>query len=201
VPGCILEAEPYRDRCGEHLRERKRIADLLRAHAPAARKAAMAYTHTRLDQQELEEVAMLALWEAARRFKLNHGVPFARFAALVIGLRLHDAGAKAARQKNVIVDTSIRWLENEDGGELEVFEILPDTTCGPERIAEAREELSHVVHAMNFVLTDTERLALQGVLNDRSYDDIVVQIGGNRRTVDNAVQRARRKLRAELQAA
>jgi len=161
----------------------------------------MAYTHTVLDQEELEEVAMLALWEAARRFKLNHGVPFARFAAIVIGLRLRDAGAKAARHKNVIVDSSIRWLETEDGGELEVFEIIPDTTCGPDRIVEARDDLKTMIHGMNFVLTRDERCALQGVMNDRTYDEIVVQMGGNRRTVDNAVQRARRKLRAELQAA
>lgn len=169
----------------------------MRIYAPVVRKACMAYTHESLDPDDIEEVGMLALWEAARRFKLRHGVPFGRFLTLVLHLRLRDAGVHARRHKNVIVRDSVREITR-DWGMVDVFEVLPARTADPVRTAEAREDLSHVIHDMKFVLTHVERTAIQGLLNDRTYDDIAVEIHGDRRTVDNAVQRGRRKLAAAI---
>jgi RNA polymerase sigma factor (sigma-70 family) len=204
VPGCTLEAEPARSRCSEHYRDELEVANLLRTYAPLVRKIVSALEHPEKDEAELESIAMLALWEAVRNFRLRHGVRFESFLRLVLSKRLHDAGVKAKRQKNLMVTYALREVRPEAGQQvfrremLDVFEVLVATTPSPYRVACARDDLSHVIHDMNFVLTDAERTAIRGVLNERTYDEIALEMGGDRRTVDNAVQRGRRKLAAAL---
>lgn len=144
-----------------------------------------------LEVADVEQEAMIAVLEASQRYDADRGVPFPRFADTVIRLRLNDLHARVARQKHVPLNTAVVVVHGPDGQEIQMLELLAARTPGPYRIVAARETLGELAAAIRSDLTPMERRSLAGVVNGVPYDEI-----GDRRSVDNAVQRARRKLAA-----
>ena len=133
------------------------------------------------------QVALLALEEAKASYDPAKGV-WEAHAYDCVKRRLYDARLAANRLKHQVLTLAI--TEATDG--MAVLELLPRRAPDPYEVVVARLELAAVVRALS-TLTELERLALSWVLNGESY--------AGSREVDNAVYRARRKLRAAAVAA
>jgi RNA polymerase sigma factor (sigma-70 family) len=148
-----------------------------------------------LGEEDVEQEGLIALLEAHENYDPGRGVPFPRFAETVIRLRMHDLETKAKRQKHAPLNTSVVAVKGRDGQDVFVLQLLADRTPNPHRVAVGRETLRELALAIEDGLTDAERAAIRGVLNGRPYSELAAGFEAGERGVDNAVQRARRKLR------
>lgn len=184
-------------------RRARRLADPGSAAREAARsherrlrrkieRVAAGYLIDGADADDAKQVAMIAVEEAKANYNPTLGVPFEAFAVEVAKRRLHDAQSAAGRHKHRVLTASVRTTGNADGEETPVLELLPDLTPDPYEVVVHRLELAAIIAALPS-LTELERVALRWVLNGESY--------AGSREVDNAIQRARRKLRSVANAA
>lgn len=136
------------------------------------------------DYEELVSDGMQALLSAIGSFDREKG-SFAAFAQTCI----------ANRMKNT-VDRSIKRaarITDED-----VLLDMADSSPTPEERVIARENTEEFREGMRTELTDMERRCFEGVIMGLSYAEIAEMTGGDRKSVDNAVARARAKLRRRL---
>lgn len=160
----------------------------LEHHRDIARAIAAGIFLPGCDRQDVEQVALIALWEADRRYDPARGVPFRRFAAEVIRRRLADAITAANRMKHQTLTVALRSGTGEDGGQVEPIDYVSSRTRveSPveERVLEL-EQLRELVAAIN-ELSPLERRSIIRCING---------IGPADKADDNALWRAKRKLR------
>jgi RNA polymerase sigma factor (sigma-70 family) len=129
------------------------------------------------DQDDVRQEARIALWEAAKAFDLELNVPFTAFARLVIGRRLRDCLRNAQAGKHAILTNAVRDH---------------DHPTSQTEILERRADLRALVQGFQ-QLSLLEQQAVTASANRTPYTTV-----GPFRSVDNAVQRGRRKLRQAL---
>ena len=127
------------------------------------------------DRDDTGQEALVALWEAARAFNPDLGVPFTAFARLVIRRRLRDALRRATQPNHRILTDAVRDH---------------DIPTSLDEIIEARATLRALAAAYRD-MSPLEQRSLAAITSGRAARSV-----GSTRQVDNAVQRARRKLRA-----
>ncbi len=134
------------------------------------------------DYEELVSDGMDALLHAISRYEQERG-SFAGFASVCISNRMKNTVEKAVRRSSKFLPES----------ELETL-TSPEPT--PEEMVIIKENTIEISEHMKNLLTPLERRCLDGVILGLSYDEIAEKLGTKKKTVDNAVARARAKLRA-----
>lgn len=175
----------------------------LAAHAPLARAIASEFYLPGADRDDVVQEAMIALWIAAREYRPERGMSFRSFAAFVIRRRLVTALMTANAHKHRHLSEALSAIER-DGEIVDLLEFVADEAADPARIVEDREEALRLLRIVRDELSPTERHAVIAVANGLSYLEIGEADGasatfrsdGRRRykRVENALQRARRKL-------
>lgn len=149
---------------------------MVEQHRLLAYRVARDYWLPGADRDDVRQIALIALWEAARCYRPGIGT-FPSFAETVIRRRLCSAVRAARREKRQVLtdaareDVLSRVTSNED----------------PARTVELRDDLARLAAVMR-TLSPVEREGMRRVVNELPY------VG--RKDLDNGVQRARRKLRA-----
>lgn len=133
--------------------------------------------------QDVEQEAMIGLWIAARGYQEGQGTKFRTFAALIIRRRLSTCVKTARREKHSPLNLALRTWEGS-----EILDQLPSLHQVAD-IAEDRERLRIVIAAIGR-LSEFERHCVIGIGAGMSYGEI-----GDTKRVDNALTRARKKLR------
>lgn len=142
------------------------------------------------EAQDVEQEALIALWEASGCWRPDGGASFTSFAQMVIERRLKSALTQARRTKRGPLDEAVRVILDHEGQQQQAVDLLPHlhqvTDC-----AESREQLAAVLHAIEHELTPIERRAVVGIAAGYTYAEI-----GPFRQTTNAIERARKKLAA-----
>lgn len=139
------------------------------------------------DSEDLIQEGFLGLLDAIREFKTGRDASFATFAQVCIRNRLRSAIRRASRDKHTPLNTSLSW-ESDD------VEQKLSPPLSPEELVIAREEQSESLERMQEGLSPLEREVLGHYLSGLSYEQIARAVGKDAKSVDNAVQRIRRKL-------
>ena len=153
-----------------------------------ARLIARDYYFPGSERQDVEQEAMIGLWIAARDYREHDGT-FNAFARLIIKRRLDSCLKMASRSKHSPLNHSLRALVNDEGESVVAVEELPCLHQVTDAV-ENRERLRVVLAAINTDLTDFERHCVLGIARGDDYLEL-----GEYKRVDNALMRARRKLR------
>lgn len=124
---------------------------------------------------------------AVHGYDEESGVPFRSYAGVCIANRIRSAVRAGARLKNIPLNSYISL--NDDSV------ALPQTQLNPEDLVIARDEVVRLDTIMASRLSQYERSVIQLYLGGRSYEDIAARLGSTAKSVDNALQRVRRKLR------
>ena len=161
----------------------EKIAELISRYSNLVFSMAGRYAGT-ADYEELVSDGLDALVGAVAGYDLQRG-SFAAFASVCVSNRMKNTADKAARRAAMLADES----------ELEAL-CSPDPT--PEELVILREKTAEMSRQMGVLLTPLERRCLDGVILGMSYAEIAEKIGSDRKSVDNAVARARVKLRARF---
>lgn len=160
---------------------------------------------------DLLQEARIGLFKAWRDFNPDAGVTFASFARMCIDRQLITAIKTARRIKHQSLTESMRVVENDDGDLVEAVSMLEDPRADTVQLISDRADFAAIARVITQELTKRERGVLELWLAGATYLEIATELGfhfnphpvsehGVRsKTVDNALQRARRKLAAVIE--
>ncbi len=170
---------------------------LLRKYQGLVEAKAKSYFLMGAEREDVIQEGMIGLFKAIRDFSTRRFGGFRKFAALCVTRQIISAVKCASRQKhsalNSYVSTDLSAGEGDDEGTLQDV-LACDGADSPESVLIARELQQDVSDEMDRSLSQLERDVLREYLLGHSYRDIAERLGTNVKQVDNALQRAKKKL-------
>ena len=142
------------------------------------------------DSEDLLQEAMFGLLKAIREFDPGRDASFRTFAEVCVRNRILSAVTAAARDKHAPLNHSVPMEEQPL--------LEKDHVSGPEELFITKEEEAERLAALNRKLSPLEQRILSLYLHGFSYREIGEQVGRTDKSVDNAVQRIRRKVAEHL---
>ncbi len=170
---CRLAAEG--DRAAEE--------ELVKRYHRTVRVCARPYFLAGGDSEDLIQEAMFGLLKAIREFDPGRDASFHAFAEVCIRNRIRSAVTTASRDKHAPLNNSVPFEPPMLG-----------SAVSPEELYISREEEMERFRRLNALLSPLERNILSLFLRGLSYHEIGEQVGRTVKSVDNAVQRIRRKV-------
>jgi RNA polymerase sporulation-specific sigma factor len=176
---------------------------LLDRYRGFARAKSRSYFLAGSDKEDVVQEGMIGLYKAIRDFDLDQQTPFRAFAELCINRQILTAIKTANRQKHQPLNTSVSLdapVHAEDGSDRSFGESLvaPQNTDPAEWVVSA-EEIEALRTTMRDSLTDLEGSVLRLYMEGKSYEEIAGALGNHVKSIDNALQRIKRKLQRHLQ--
>ncbi|MFD1929731.1 RNA polymerase sporulation sigma factor SigH [Sporosarcina siberiensis] len=154
------------------------------------------------DREDIIQEGMIGLYKAIRDFKADRLSSFKAFAELCITRQIITAIKTATRQKHIPLNSSIsldRPVYAEDSERTLLDMVAGPALDDPEGLIIHREDFSHMEKEMNKVLSGLEKQVLALYLEGQSYQEISDELNRQVKSVDNALQRIKRKLERYMQ--
>lgn len=150
--------------------------------------------NTGLELNDLIQEGMIGLNSAINHYKENKDTLFYTYAKTCIERKIISSVIAANRQKHKILNDSVSFEINlSDDTSLESF--IGDNFTNPENIIISNENKEDLEKKIKEILTDTELQVLQLKLDGFDYKEIAEIIDKDKKSVDNAVQRIRAKIK------
>jgi RNA polymerase sporulation-specific sigma factor len=154
------------------------------------------------DSDDLIQEGLVGLYKAVRDYRTDRESSFRNFAELCITRQIITAVKTASRNKHTPLNRYVSFSATPAGAsesEPTLDEILPGPTAhDPVNQAISSEELRALIACLSTVLSELESRVLGLYLDGHSYQDIGVKLGCEAKTVDNALQRVKRKVAAHI---
>lgn len=149
------------------------------------------------DKEDIYQEGMIGLYKAIRDFKADKLTSFKAFAEICVTRQIITAIKTATRQKHIPLNTYISlnrpiYEEDSDRTLIDVLSELKITD--PEELIIGKEQIKHIEGEMAKVLSDLEMEVLQSYLDGKSYQEIACDLDRQAKSIDNALQRVKRKL-------
>ena len=149
------------------------------------------------DKEDIYQEGMIGLYKAIRDFNYEKSSTFKGFAELCVTRQIITAIKTATRQKHIPLNTyiSLNKPVSEDDSERTLLDILSTIKISdPEALIIGKEEKARIENAIAKVLSDLEMEVLQSYLDGKSYQEIACDLDRQAKSIDNALQRVKRKL-------
>jgi RNA polymerase sporulation-specific sigma factor len=154
------------------------------------------------DGDDLVQEGLVGLYKAVRDFRSDRESSFRNFAELCITRQIITAVKTATRNKHTPLNQYVSFSTSPAAGtdgEPTLDEVLPGPTAhDPVNQVISSEELRSLVACLSTVLSDLEARVLALYLDGHSYEAVGERLGCDTKTVDNALQRVKRKVGAHL---
>ena len=150
------------------------------------------------DSEDLIQEGTFGLVSAIRQYSPDGGASFHTFAEHCIRMRLISAIKSASRLKHFPLNGSLSLEQLSDDPAARLSAFPEEAGADPEELVLARESKEELYSALSDCLSKYEKKVLDLYLDGLSYRDIACALGRDARSVDNAVQRMRRKLARNL---
>ena len=192
----VLRARAGDDAALEHL--------LLR-YKHFARVKARNYFLIGADKDDLVQEGMIGLYKAIRDFRPDRQSSFRAFAELCIQRQIITAIKTFTRQKHIPLNSYIsltRPMPQEDGSDPDrvLIDVLTQGQMSdPVEAVISREEMESMEDAFREILSDLEAQVLQLYLEGKSYQDISASLKRRVKSIDNALQRIKRKVEMHIE--
>lgn len=178
------------------------IEELLRRYRHYARAKARSYFLAGADREDIVQEGMIGLYKAIRDFQGDRNTAFRAFAELCITRQIITAIKTATRQKHVPLNSYVS-LNKSSSSENEEERALADLLIGPAiadpaELVVSAEEIASIKASVGRLLSSLETEVLQLYMDGKSYHEIAEMLGRHVKSIDNALQRIKRKLEAHL---
>lgn len=144
------------------------------------------------DREDLVQEGMLGLFKAMRDYRSDRDASFATFAGICIDRQLYQAIERSNRQKNLPLNEYVSL--NDDS----VHESLQSVEENPENIVIGRENFHTMKEQIASQLSDFENRVMELYWQGKGYLEIADELGRSAKSIDNALQRIRIKVRHAL---
>jgi len=170
---------------------------LMRKYKNLVRSQARAVFMAGADMEDIVQEGMIGLFKAVRDFDNKKSDAFGAFARMCVNRQILTAIRTAARQKHIPLNAYVSLERSTYGGEPspDILGALAEpASAGPEETLIGQEEVKDIVTHMGEVLSRLESRVLALYLQGRSYREIASLVSRDEKSVENALQRVRRKM-------
>jgi RNA polymerase sporulation-specific sigma factor len=175
---------------------------IVRRYRGFVRLKASAYFLLGGDADDLNQEGLLGLFKAVRDFRSDRESSFRNFAELCITRQIITAVKTASRHKHAPLNQYVSFAQSPAGqsdSDATLEDVLPGAAINdPANQVIASEELDSLVACLSSVLSDLESRVLSLYLDGHPYEAIGEQLECDTKTVDNALQRVKRKVGIHL---
>jgi RNA polymerase sporulation-specific sigma factor len=172
---------------------------LIRRYTGFVRLKASSYFLAGGDSEDLIQEGLIGLYKAVRDFRSDKETSFRSFAELCITRQIITAIKTATRFKHAPLNTYVSFSQTPAGQDSEGDCTLGDALPGPS-VDEpsicviSTEELQSLVFCLGTGLSPLESDALRLYLEGSSYEEMAAELEVDTKTIDNALQRVKRKI-------
>ena len=155
------------------------------------------------DKEDLIQEGMIGMYKAIRDFRSDKLSSFRAFAELCITRQIITAIKTATRQKHIPLNSYVslnKPIYDEDSDRTLLDVITGTKITDPEELIISREEFDNIEEKMGEILSSLEWKVLMFYLEGKSYQEIAEDLGRHVKSIDNALQRVKRKLEKYLEA-
>ncbi|SMB84386.1 RNA polymerase, sigma 30 subunit, SigH [Desulfonispora thiosulfatigenes DSM 11270] len=154
------------------------------------------------DREDIIQEGMIGLYKAIRDFKGDKLSSFRAFAELCITRQIITAIKTATRQKHIPLNSYVslnKPIYDEDSDRTLLDVISGTKVTDPEELIISREEFGDIEEKMGEILSSLEWQVLMSYLEGKSYQEIAEELKRHVKSIDNALQRVKRKLERYLE--
>jgi len=170
------------------------LEQLLSRYKPLVKAKAAAYFISGGDRDDLIQEGMIGLYKAVLDYSPQKTAAFSAFASLCVNRQIQTAVKAAARQKHAPLNASLT-LETAEA------EATPQPGANPEALLISRESSDGIAHFIRENLSALEHDVLMLYMEGLSHTQIAARIKKTAKSVDNTLQRVRRKISRAMLAA
>lgn len=175
---------------------------LINKYKNFVRAKARSYFLIGADREDIIQEGMIGLYKAIRDFRLDKLSSFRAFAELCITRQIITAIKTATRQKHIPLNSYISlnkpvYEEDSDRTLLDIISCAK--VADPEEMIIDREEYFDIEEKMCEILSSLEWKVLMSYLEGKSYQEIAEDLKRHVKSIDNALQRVKRKLERYLE--
>ena len=177
--------------------DKKALEYLISKYEKSVRVKSKSYFLIGADKEDIYQEGMIGLYKASRDFNPEKQVSFKVFAELCISRQIITAIKTATRQKHIPLNTyvSLNKPVYEDDSDRTLVDILTSLKISdPEELMIGKEQMEFIENEISKVLSDLELEVLQSYLDGKSYQEIACDLDRESKSVDNALQRVKKKL-------
>jgi RNA polymerase sigma-H factor len=177
------------------------LDQLLRRYHGFVRLKASSYFLAGGDADDLVQEGLIGLYKAIRDFRPDKETSFRSFAELCVTRQIITAIKTATRYKHAPLNTYVSFSHTPAGHDGDSECTLGDALPGPgvddpSVCVISSEELQSLVFCLGTGLSPLESDALRHYLDGHSYEEMADELGCDTKTIDNALQRVKRKILA-----
>lgn len=175
---------------------------LIHKYRQFVRAKARSYFLIGADREDIVQEGMIGLFKAIRDYKDDKSSSFKAFAELCITRQIITAIKTATRQKHIPLNSyvSLDKPVYDEESDRTLMDMLTETkSLDPEELIINQEEFDHIEIKMAELLSDLEREVLALYLDGQSYQEISGELNRHVKSIDNALQRVKRKLEKYLE--
>lgn len=175
---------------------------LINKYKNFVRAKARSYFLIGADREDIIQEGMIGLYKAIRDFRLDKLSSFRAFAELCITRQIITAIKTATRQKHIPLNSYIslnKPIYDEDSDRTLLDVLSGSKITDPEELIISREEFDDIEEKMGEILSSLEWKVLMSYLEGKSYQEIAEDLNRHVKSIDNALQRVKRKLERYLE--
>lgn len=148
------------------------------------------------DSEDLMQEGMIGLFKAIRDFDAEKNASFYSFAVLCIKRQIYTAVTTSNRKKHSPLNNYISFYSSEEGEEHNAFinTLTAEEESNPETNLLIQERVGGLMEKIDTRLSKYERMVLTLYLDGLSYVEIAERLNRTEKSIDNAIQRIRKKL-------
>lgn len=149
------------------------------------------------DRDDIIQEGMIGFYKAIRDFRNDKLSSFRAFAELCVVRQIITAIKTATRQKHIPLNSYVslnKPIYDEDSDRTLLDVLAGARVSDPEELVISREEFIDIEKKMEEILSDLEWKVLMSYLDGKSYQEIAVELNRHVKSIDNALQRVKRKL-------
>ncbi|MEE1008406.1 MAG: sigma-70 family RNA polymerase sigma factor [Agathobacter sp.] len=168
---------------------------ILEKYKPLVRKKTNAMYLIGGESDDLIQEGMIGLFKAVRDYCPNKETSFFTFANLCINRQLYSALEASNRKKHQPLNSYISFSIEEGEMGISLDEIFSDNSTSPEDLVIEQEKFKEFMEKLDDKLSKMERNVLNMYLNGDNYLQIAQIMNKEPKSIDNALQRIRQKIR------
>ena len=170
---------------------------LLNKYKNFVRFKARSYFLIGADHEDIVQEGMIGLYKAIRDFKPEKLSSFRAFAELCITRQIITAIKTATRQKHIPLNSyvSLNKPIYDDESDRTLLDVITEgRVANPEDMLISQEDVGLIEDRIGQMLSSLEREVLSAYLDGKSYQEIAQELDRHVKSIDNALQRVKRKL-------
>lgn len=170
---------------------------LLNKYKNFVRSKARSYFLIGADHEDIVQEGMIGLYKAIRDYRTDKQASFRAFAELCITRQIITAIKTATRQKHIPLNSYVslnKPIYDEESDRTLMDVIVEGRAQNPEDLIIGQEDLVSIRDRVDQVLSSLEQDVLNAYLDGKSYQEIADKLGRHVKSIDNALQRVKRKL-------